>query len=82
MMFTPALEADGGENEFHEFMAAQKVAMRVLADRIYIARDLRDLNTADRFLEATQGARQCNIDERSEKLSAVISELVIRANKG
>jgi hypothetical protein len=82
MMFTPALEAGRGEKEFDEFVAAQKVAMRVLADRIYIARDLRELNTSDRFIEATQGARQSNIAERSEKLSAVIGELVIRANKG
>jgi len=81
MMSEPALKAGRGEKEFAEFVAAQKVAMRVLADRIYIARDLRELNTTDRFLEAMQGPT-INLAERSEKLAAIIGELVIRANKG
>jgi hypothetical protein len=82
MMFTPALEVGHAEKEFTEFVAAQKVAMRVLADRIYIARDLRELNTSDRFLNATQGARQSNIAERGKMLADIMGELVIRANKG
>jgi hypothetical protein len=82
MMFTPALEEGHAEKEFAEFVAAQKVTMRVLADRIYIARDLRELNTSDRFLNATQGARQSNIAERGKMLADIMGELVLRANNG
>jgi hypothetical protein len=81
MMFTPAYEVGKGAEEFDELKAAQKIAMRVLADRIYIAEDLRELNAAERFFEAIQGARQSNLTERSPKLAALIGELVIRANK-
>ena len=82
MMFTPAYAAGNGSEELDRLAAAQRIAMRVLADRIYIASDLRELNTTERFLEAIQGARQSNIAERSKKLAAIIGELVIQANKG
>jgi hypothetical protein len=82
MMFTPAYEVGPAEKQWNEFETCLKIAMRTLADRIYIARDLRELDTTDRFLQATQGARQSDIGERSEILAAVIGELVLRANKG
>lgn len=82
MMFTPVLEAGHGEKEFAEFLASEKVAMRVLSDRIYIARDIKELNTTDRFLSAVQGAQRSNIAERGTTLASIMAELVLRANKG
>jgi len=79
-----AAKQSGFEQPWHQWLDAHKSALRVVADRIYIASDLKKLNIPTRYLAAVEKLRESNDPEGDSAgdVGAIIDELVKLAQKG